>query len=391
MEIARDRRAKGSLLGLKWLVGFALMSFVYAEAGAAADFRRVAYPIVYDGDAVTAPVAVNDWTNFEPLSGRYRNAVNPGAPVRLDERTLRFDLPGEYYLLLNGAQPWRVLVLAHDEPVSDSVVRLFDFLVANLATTQGQDLLYSGNPVAYMNGFFQSRDPGLLLCGPTLSMFQQLIKERFDLPVREVTYSGTTMSGGQVVYATHNVVEVYLPDKSKWVQFDVNSDFLVKWLGALELAAKVRAKAGSARRLLADEWSTIDWSQHIGVDPRLAIDAANSEPKFRPDLIGKSRASENWHLLSSIMVGGPSYWGGPRFEQPGLPKDYDVYYATTHDDPFLVEASVRWVANWQMSVKVMSRAEMEALLAASYAPVIQAEAWLARIHPAQRKLLESAR
>ena len=117
--IARSVLTASKSKALRWLRVVATCGAVSTSAGALADYRQTAYPIVYDGDSVTAPISIQSWTNFEPLSGRYRPVVNPGEPTRLDAQRLRFDVPGEYYLLLNGVRPWRVLVLAQDESLSD--------------------------------------------------------------------------------------------------------------------------------------------------------------------------------------------------------------------------------------------------------------------------------
>lgn len=351
---------------------------------------EISYPIVYAGDLIVAPEDVHDWAYFEPLFGRDRPGVNPAAPTVVGRREFRFDKPGEYYLLLNGSRPLRVVVLAPDEPVSESVLRVFDFLVANLLATQGQDKLLSEDPDAYTRQFFQSSEPGLLLCGPTLALFERLVQDRFHLPVRGVGYIGTFSYGGQISYSAHNTAEVYLPDKRKWVQFDLNNGFLVKWLSALEISATVRKAAGSGRALSPEEWAKIDWAPYDGVEPLRSVDPANSEATFRPGLVGTDSVREHWPALSHVLVGGPSYRSGRRFEAPGLPEDFDVYYATLHDDPLLIEASKRWAESWGLSVKVVSPREMKELLDAASASQIEAEAWLSRIHPAQAKRLETA-
>lgn len=351
---------------------------------------ETSYPIIYAGDSIMVPEDVESWTYFKPLFGGDRPSVNPAGPTVVNGRELIFEKPGEYYLLLNSFQPFRVVVLAPDEAVSDSVVRVFDFLTANLLVTQGHDNLYISDPDAYIKRMFLTKDPGLLLCGPTLALFQRLIYDRFRLPVRDVTYTGTTLSDGKVMYSTHNTLEIYLPDKRKWVQFDVNNGFLVEWLSALEISEIVRKTAGSGRELSPDEWAAIDWKRHQGVVPFRSVDAANDEAKFRPELVSKTSVAETWPKLSQFFVGGPSYRNGPRFGLPGLPKDYDLYYATQHDDPLLIEASKRWAGNWDLTVKVMTRAEMEKLLQAAYADQIQAKEWMTQIHPDQRKTLEAA-
>jgi hypothetical protein len=73
---------------------------------------------------------------------------------------------------------------------------------------------------------------------------------------------------------------------------------------------------------------------------------------------------------------------------PGLSKEFDLYYATQHDDPLLIEAAKRWSGNWSLTVKVVTREEMEGMLDAAYASQIKEKAWLKRIHPHQRDMLE---
>ncbi len=350
---------------------------------------EASYPIIYAGDAIAAPEQIQSFVYFEPLFGQDRPSVNPADPTVVNGHELIFREPGEYYLLLNGSQPFRVVVLAPDEAISDSVVRVFDFLTANLLVTQGQDKLLHDDPDAYIKQFFLSRDPGLLLCGPTLELFQRLIYDRFRLPVRGVGYTGTFLYGGEIKYAVHNTAEVYLPDKKKWVQFDINNGFLVKWLSALEVSTIVRKVAGSGRALDLDEWNEIDWVPYSGVMPLRSVSAANSEPKFRPELVSTERASKYWPALSHVFVGGPSYRSGHQFDAPGLPEAFDIYYATLHDDPLLVEASRRLTESWNLSVKVVTPAEMEELLEAAFAGQIETKVWLKHIHPDQAKMLDA--
>src|SRR5512140_721089 len=61
-------------------------------------FPETHFSVLYPGDVATASSDISRIERFEPLFAADRPVVNPTLPTRLDRRSLRFDVPGEYYL-----------------------------------------------------------------------------------------------------------------------------------------------------------------------------------------------------------------------------------------------------------------------------------------------------
>ena len=138
------------------------------------DFGGHKYPVLYDRESIAINEDVPSLDFFLPVFSPERAVVNPEKPriAVVDNRTLLyFDLPGEYYLDINHDKKLKVLVLDRDEEISANVLRVFDFLVANLVETQGNDKDFYENSGSFAIDFFTSKEPKMLLCGPTLSFF----------------------------------------------------------------------------------------------------------------------------------------------------------------------------------------------------------------------------
>jgi len=339
------------------------------------------FPIIYEGKSVSVSFDIEDIGFFKPVFGGEREVVNPEKPRQDGARTLVFKTPGEYYLTFNDKKSLKVLVLKKTEPVRWSVTRVFDFFVANLIVTRGDGEAFYKDRDAYAKYWFRSSDPGMLLCGPTLDLFGTVIRSLFDLPIRDVTFTGTYWQNGKVQYATHNVLEIYLPDVKKWVLFDINNGFLSKWKSAFEITEAVRKKAGMGRRLSKKERDELEAGLDLEeeVIAYRTVNAANEETVFHKRLLTNIKVRDLRAGLYAAFVGGASYWGGTRFGVPRLPADYDVYYASLHEEPFLREASIRWQGNWNLSVKVVSPKKLKIMLDRAYEKDIREQKWLERI------------
>ncbi len=224
----------------------------------ALSFGDSTYPVLFAGDTIRRWEDVQSLGFFSPLFGAERNVVNPATPVVIERRTIRFDEPGEYYLEINHERFLKVLILDPLEPISKGVLRIFDFLVANLLVSNGEQPVWDKLGLdRYIQRWVHSKDPGLLLCGPTDSMFRALVFERFRLPNRMVTLPGVYRRNRQIVKATHNVPEIYLPDIGKFVLFDLNNAFVVRWLNAIDLAYLIHSATDDSAYLTDDQWNAL--------------------------------------------------------------------------------------------------------------------------------------
>ena len=287
------------------------------------------------------------------------------------------DYTGEYYLKIDEGRKLRVLVLDRGDEISSNVLRVFDFLTANLVVTQGNDKAFYENSGKFAMDFFSSGEPKMLLCGPTLGFFAMILRDRFNIPVRDVTFTGVLMDGGKVLYSTHNVLEVFLPDKNKWMLFDINNGFAVKWMDAFELTETIRAASSSKTNINKTENQSINLDLHYLVDARRAVNPSDSTPVFRPEILKEVSVRDSWIELFRIYLGGPGYWGGKRFsQQGGLSPEYQLYESLYHQDQFLLEAQVRWVGNWNLKVRQVPPEELKQMLEDAYAEDIATAKWL---------------
>ncbi|MDR4463991.1 MAG: hypothetical protein MRJ66_06970 [Nitrospira sp.] len=343
------------------------------------DFGGQKYPVVYNREYVAINEDVVSLDLFLPVFSPDRAAVNPAQPriVVENKRALfYFDVPGEYYLDINRGHKLKVVVLDRHEEISTNVLRVFDFLVANLVVTQGNDKEFYENNENYAIDFFKSKEPKMLLCGPTVSFFEIILRDRFNLPVRDVTFTGVFIEGGRLAYGTHNVVEVFLPDMSKWVLFDLNNGFVAKWMDAFEITEKVRSVSQSKKNISKTEFESIDVDFHYLVDAKRTMNAFDPRSVFYPDMVTRESVRERWHDLAKIFLGGPGYWGGKRFNQNGLPLEYQLYASRYHQDEFLLEAQRRWQDNWDLKVRHVPPAQLKQMLDDAYAEEISARKWL---------------
>lgn len=343
------------------------------------DFGGQKYPVLYNQEYVALSGSLHNLDFFKPVFSPDRAAVNPGKPrvvVEKNRTLMYFDIPGEYYLDINKDKKLKVLVLDRSDQISSNVLRVFDFFVANLVVTQGNDKEFYENSSNFAMGFFSSKGPKMLLCGPTLSFFEMVLRDRLNLPVRDVTFTGVFMEGGQLKYSTHNVNEVYLPDKNKWMLFDVNNGLAIKWMDSFEIAEKIREASSTKTNISKAEFDAINFDVHYSVDAKRSSNASDLREVFHSDMITRESARDYWHDFAKVLLGGPGYWGGDRFNHKGLPRDYQLYLSQYHQDQFLLEAQLRWQDNWKLKVRHVPPEQLKRMLNDAYAEEISAKKWL---------------
>lgn len=339
------------------------------------DFGSCRYPIVYVGEAIHGGDGLVVTGMFEPLFGADRACVNPTPPSTLRDGGLTFTEPGEYYLRLEGDRALKVLVLPRDEPISEAVIRIFDFCAANLLVMTGNNAEWYADADALVSGWCRSDQPKMLLCGPTYGLFKRLIDERLGLPIRLVTFPGTYRVGEKLQKGNHNVAEVYLPDVGKWVLFDVNNAFMVRWKSALELSVLVKAASRESELLTVDQWQALQLPVHLGAPVTYSpVAVVTDSEQFRTEFLSATTRREIWHKLSCLYIGGPAYFGSAGYGTGFLPAPYN--FASFHDDPELERAAVEWVRTFDLEVAVFSGDEMARMLDEGHREQIAEARWL---------------
>jgi len=229
------------------------------------DFNGYSYPILYENEGIRFNGYIDGISYFTPLFGKDRIVVNPAKPHVSDGEYIHFSVPGEYYIRVNGTANLKILVLSKHEPLSQSVTRLFDFMSANLLYSNNieEKKLFTHDTKKYIDNWFNSDVPGRLFCGPTHRLFRTIIADRLKLPTRIVTFPGVWRWNGKVHKSSHNVTEIYIPDKKKWVLYDINNGFFVKWMDAIELAAFFHHNSsGDSGMTVANKMLSLD--VHVG-------------------------------------------------------------------------------------------------------------------------------
>lgn len=358
-----------------------------AESTGDWDFSGQTYPVIYAGDSITAPMAITSLGDFQPYSGADRSIVNPAAPLIEQQRRITFSQPGEYYVVINGNTFVKTVVLDPDEPVSESVARVFNFCCANMIAANRDDKRAGAGFEEYSRDWFLSDDPAILLCGPTKFVLEGLIADRFGLPVRHVTFPGVVLENGVMISQTHNVIEVYLPDLESWVLCDVNNAFLPCWESAFDVSRRVYALGIHNRRLVNEEWDSLGFVNHPGVPdvfqpvtqsplPETPIEAMAS-----PRLIRDVRGPQ----LSILFLGGPAYWGWPGRGTAFLESDYN--FACQHEDERLRQRVIDWIGEYDIDVTFHGIDELESRLNDGHRSQIEAKAWMSKISVSQRTSL----
>jgi len=341
------------------------------------------FPIIWKGQSVTASSAVETIEFFQPLFGKERKRVNPILPSTSGS-SITFPLSGEYYLKINGDYYLKVIVLDPAEPISAGVVRIFDFCVANmLYALQDEALFYGVDRNVFVKNWFESENPARLDCGPTQVVFTMLIKDRFSLPIRKVTFPGVFKWEGNRYYATHNLTEVYLPDKAKWVLFDVNYAFFVRWMNALELVQYLRDHSSSYD---TGYFNYVPFSQlDVYPDVPRSFMARNQTDMtlktFSPEQVSTIPTVYLWKEAFRFYYSGVAYWGN---NVPWLPTGTeflsgDVVFAQMHTNPELAQAAIDYEKSYGLQVTVVTPAELAQALANGAQAEINLKAWERRL------------
>jgi len=353
------------------------------------EFADSAFPMIFAGDSIKASEEIRSVALFAPLFGGERDSVNPGQPI-VSGSELRFDRPGEYYLRINGTDAnLKALVLSRQEPISASVLRLFDFCVANHLYTGIDDTQWYGKRREYIRQFFIGTDPMMLSCGPTHAVFRTLITERFGLPSRVLTVNGTYLAQGTLRYVTHNVPEVYLPDKGRWATFDVNSGYAFPSADGFEICQAVRATWGDELKK-EEDWRTLPLDIHVPMETRImSPDASRTirpeqpeSARFRPAFLGRPYGDEDRTRAMRVFYTGPGYWGGRiGYVQPTgtefLPGDFQL--GSLHSSELLRLAVVQWIRFYQLEPTIVPPAELKNMLDDGHRTLIARKDWMVRL------------
>ena len=358
-----------------------------AAAAAAAGTRLVPgdagshYPVLYAGQSLRSATPLGELGWFLPLFGADRAAVNPALPRRPAPDTLSFDLPGEYYLALGDGRACKVCVLAPDEPLSASVLRLFDFCVANFARSPAHQPAWAGRGTEYVADWLASQQPALLTSSEAIDLFAALVRDRFALPVRLVTLPGVRRDGDAIRRSNDNFVEVYLPDRGRFVLFDVPRGFCARWLGAADLARAIRSATDGSGELTPSAWDALALDLPPSTPEPLRVDPAAGAHGAPFDRAAISSASARDVLdYGPLFSGGVAYFGAERGAACGTGFLLPQYvFGSLHEDAALDHAVVEWVGAWYQDIAVVRLPELEALLAEGSRQQIAAQAWLARL------------
>lgn len=362
-----------------------------AQASASTSFEYIVegmdYPVIYPHEVIRFNQPVQLSGTFSPLFGKDRPFVNPGSPELIGDRTLRFPQPGEYYLDLGEARYLKVLVLDPDSNITDNVLRLFDFLVANLLVSDGEQNVWDNlGPGSYVRRWFLSPLPGQLLCGPSDAFFRMLVAHRFALPNRMATLPGVTrLADGTILYATHNVSEIYLPEIGQFVVFDLNNNFVPQWLDALGVA-KALAQALAENHGLANE-NAFDLARlnirYSGVIPYRpsnwrVLEAGVDAVPFSEDMVSDTRVREVRKMtLLLTFSGGVAYFGQSAYGTGFLPKEY--VFAPKHSDQQLSQRALDWVRSYGLDPIECTPDELRAMLKAGFEKEIAAAVWRSKL------------
>lgn len=342
------------------------------------------YPVLLAGDAITRWEDILSVGFFAPLFSPERPVVNPATPTLERRRTLRFEVPGEYYLNINEGHFLKVLILDPREPISQGVVHIFDFLVANLLVSNGEQPLWDTlGPERYTQKWFRSKEPGWLLCGPTDWIFRALVFERFRLPNRMVTLPGAYRVNGKIVTGIHNAPEIYLPDIGKFVMFDVNNAFLVRWRNAIELAALIHDTAGEPAHLTRDHWRRLsmdvyqDWPRALRAKYVDVLRGDGKSIPFSRGLLSDRTVDHYWPDLLNVLYGGVAYQGHHTYGTGFLTPTF--HFGSLHGDRGLESVAMKLLRDLGMGVGRYHLRQLSQMLEEGFQPEIAAAAWRGRV------------
>ncbi len=265
-------------------------------------------------------------------------------------------------------------------------------MVANLLFSASDDSRYYANKSTFIYNWMTGELPGRLTCGPTHDILMYLIKDRFWLPTRKVTFPGTFYWEGGVYKVTHNPLEVYLPDLEKWVLFDVNYAFFIKWKNAFEVVRLIRENsspydtgyfgnsifladiyADAPRSYLAKAFFDGNWAS---VDAPFSMAEVTVYP-----------VSGLWRDEFRFYYSGAAYWGGNVGWQMPHGTEFlqgDYFLASKHTDKGLEEEAVSWIQRFGLTVTSLNEDVLAGMLEEGFRREIGEQKWLARLPQAAR-------
>ncbi len=383
MSLSRRMMMKATALGM---AGAACGGKLYA-LDSYFIYPNAAYPIIEAGSAITYSERVTSLTTFRPTFGADRPIVNAVEP-KVNGRTIQFDQPGEYYLIVNARDPIKVLVLERNLKPSAAMLPFFDFLVANTVWGGLHDQLWYNQRPSMVKTWLESTQPLVITCGPTHQLVRDIVRDRFQLPTRIYTIPGVFYgaSRGDVVRSTHNIAEIYLPDIGKWVPFDVNNAFVPKWSSALDVADAVAAVWGP-QETSGEKVSDVGLDLHTPMDTGLLNDKAFAEMpeeergRFQKSLIIPSSVTIGRAQALRIYRSGVAYWGGrSMFGSVGntafLPFDYT--WASLACDENLRDNVYEWMESFGHHVNVILPYHLRRLFESGHAAELRRQAWKTR-------------
>jgi hypothetical protein len=353
-------------------------------------FGESRFPIIFAKEFATASAPIRQIEFFTPLFGAERKVVNPATPIIQGEQ-IHFRVPGEYYLNVNGDY-LKVLVLDPSEGSKEALLRMFDFFVANNLYLGADDNAWYRERFTYLRSFFRSCEPMMLSCGPSHSVWREWVRDRLALPTRITTLTSARLSNGMVTYAAHNLPEVYLPELGKWVMFDLNSNFVPRWLDAMELCEVVHAK-GKDEDDFTQDWHSYGLDLYAGVAARNANPAylddlrrqagSGSAMPFEPALVTNDVTRDSLLIALRCYYGGPAYWGGDigSVQPTGtefLPGNV-VYWGSLHENRLLELAAAEYARYmYRTEIRVVEPSRLRAMLTEGHCPQIEAALWKSR-------------
>ncbi len=352
--------------------------------GISYDLGGNGYPILYAGEAISSSERIESISFFEPIFGEHRRSVNPARPILNGQKQIIFNRPGEYYLKINVQHRLKVLVLSKAEPVSSDVLRIFDFLLANMVFCDGNDADWYADAEKAIGRLFTSKAPLALLCGPSHELFRRLVADRLALPSRIASFPGVYMRESMILRSAHNVAEVYLPDFHKFVFFDINNAFAAKWLSAIELSSAIHSVLDDDVVLTPELLRSLGLKVH---DPRIRVLMPKSsscksydEPgnfTFDRSLLSSTKTKDYWINLGTYLYGGVAYNGFWK----GYGVDYLEYltFASLHKNPDLLSAVISWDNEYGLEPRVVTPDDLKAALDNGVQAIIESKPWLRRI------------
>jgi hypothetical protein len=318
---------------------------------------------------------------FDPLFGDYRKTVNPARPD-ICGHTLVFPSAGEYYLRINETRFAKVLVIPAEECLSSSVLRVFDFCIANMCATGKDEERYAADPLATVADWFRNRSPLTLYCSSAHEVFRTILVNVFALPTRRVMLPGTGRINRKVYRVIHHVLEVYLPDLGKWVLFDLPNRFVIRWLDAFQIVDFVRQNTlqtplGTGY-VKSEALTSLDIYNGgvISLLPK-GYDGNGDLGQGSTDLSGLP-VSYNWVNIFKYYYGGVAYLGADSRVCECEPPNFwpSCVFASRHTDLKLHQVTLKWIEGNGCRVQVVSQEELQRRLNGAFRETVAAKSWL---------------